>query len=95
MSRGCLSSNVTVLKEDKVTVLPRQGIQEREMRVGEWNTKELPKAKTGVWGCVQSRSQWSTEEEVHMRPGHHWMREFGDAGNDTSCEKEFNLSHHT
>jgi hypothetical protein len=30
-----------------------------------------------------------------MRPGHHWMCEFGDAGNDTSFEKEFNLSHHT
>ena len=28
-----------------------------------------------------------------MRPGHHWLCEFGDAGNDTSCEKEFNLSH--
>ena len=23
------------------------------------------------------------------------MCEFGDAGNDTSCEKQFNLSHHT
>jgi hypothetical protein len=28
-----------------------------------------------------------------MRPGHQWLREFGD--DDTSCEKEFNLSHHT
>jgi hypothetical protein len=32
-----------------------------------------------------------------MRPGHHWLCEFGPAGNGTSCEKdsEFNLSHHT
>ncbi len=28
-------------------------------------------------------------------PGYHWLCEFGDTGNDTSCEKEFNLSHHT
>jgi hypothetical protein len=30
-----------------------------------------------------------------MRPGHHWLCEFGDTGDDTSCEKEFNLPHHT
>jgi len=30
-----------------------------------------------------------------MRPGHHWMREFGHAGNDTSCENQFNLSYYT
>jgi hypothetical protein len=27
-----------------------------------------------------------------MRPGHHWICEFGDEGNGTSCEKVFNLS---
>jgi hypothetical protein len=30
-----------------------------------------------------------------MRPGHDWLCEFGDAGSDTSCEKEFNLSQRT
>ena len=29
-----------------------------------------------------------------MRPGHHWLCEFGDAGNDTSCVNQFNLDHH-
>jgi hypothetical protein len=29
-----------------------------------------------------------------MRLGHHWLCEFCDAGNDTSCEKQFHLSHH-
>ena len=28
-----------------------------------------------------------------MRPGHHWMCEFGDVGNETSCAKQFNLEH--
>ena len=37
-------------------------------------------SKTGVWGCVQARAQWSTEEDVHMRPGNHWLCEFGDEG---------------
>ncbi len=26
-----------------------------------------------------------------MRPGHHWLCEFVDAGNGTSCERQFNL----
>jgi hypothetical protein len=29
-----------------------------------------------------------------MRPDHHWLCEFGDAGDDTSCERQFNLGHH-
>ena len=29
-----------------------------------------------------------------MRPGHHWLCEFGDACNGTSCVKQFNLEHH-
>ena len=51
--------------------------------------------KSGVWGCVQARVQWSTEEDTHIRPGHHWLCEFGDAGNGTSSPKQFNLEHHT
>ena len=41
-----------------------------------------------------ARAQWSTEEDAHMRPGHHWLCEFGDVGNVTSCERQFNLGHH-
>ncbi len=69
-----LRSNLTVWKEDQFTVLSGQGIQERKRRVAEWVAKSLSMVKSGVWGCVQARSQWSTEEDVHMRPGHHWMR---------------------
>ena len=73
--------------------LPTEGIKEHEKRVATWITKELVKAKSGAWGCVQTRKFWSTEE-VDMRPGHHWPCEFGDPGDDTSCEKEFNLPIH-
>ena len=91
---GCLRSKLTVWKEDQFTVLSGQGIKNREARVAEWVAKTLPLAKPGVWGCVQARAQWSTEEDAYMRPGHHWLCEFGDAGNDTSCERQFNLGHH-
>ncbi len=55
--------------------------------------KALPSVKPGVWGCVQAQAQWSTEEDAHMRPGHHRVCEFGDTGNGTSCERQFNLGH--
>ena len=67
--------------------------KQREKRVAEWVAKALPLAKSGVWVCVQVRAQWSTEEDVFMRPGHHCLCEFGDAGNGTSCVKQFNLEH--
>jgi hypothetical protein len=89
-----LRSKLTVWKEEQFTVLPFQGTEQRKKRVAEWVVKTLPSVKPGVWGCVQARTQWSTEEDAHMRPGHHWLCEFGDAGNDTSCERQFNLGHH-
>jgi hypothetical protein len=67
------------------------GIKEREKRIKEILNKEIPKAKPGNWACVQARELWSTEEEVHFRPGHHWLCELGDAGDGTSCEKKFEL----
>ena len=32
------------------------------------------------------RELWSTKEEVHLRPGHHWLFELGDAGDGTCFE---------
>ena len=82
---GCLCSKFTVWKEDQFTVLSGQGIKEWEKRVTEWVAKALTMAKSGVWGCVQDRVQWPTEEDVHMRPGHHC--EFDDVGNSTEWRR--------
>ncbi len=90
---GCLCSNLTVWKEEQL--IPDQGIKQWETRVTEWVVKSLSLVNPGVWGCVQTRTQWSTEEDAHMWPGYHWMCEFGDAGNDTSCVKQFHLLHRT
>jgi len=67
------------------------GIEQRKKRVAEMIAKELVKAKPGAWGCVQTRELWSTDEKVHLRPGHHWLFEFGDGGRGSSCEKLFSL----
>ncbi len=61
---GVCVSKLTVWKEEQFTVLPFQGIEQRKKRVAEWVVKALPLAKPGVWGCVQARSQWSTEEHT-------------------------------
>ena len=70
---------------------------ESEKRASEWIVKELSKSKSGEWGCVQTREFWSTGEQVYMRPGHHWIYEFGDTGNDTSSTTSHvgDLSMHT
>ncbi len=39
--------------------------------------RELQRAKPGVWGFIQDREVWSTEEEANMRPGHFWTCKFG------------------
>ena len=88
---GCERKKLTSWKEDKFTVRPMSGIKEREKRMKEILNKEIPRAKPGNWACVQARELWSTEEEVHFRPGHHWLCELGDAGDGTSCEKKFEL----
>jgi len=49
------------------------GIEKRKKRVAEIIAKELTKANPGAWGCVQTRAMWSTDEQVHLRPGHHWL----------------------
>jgi hypothetical protein len=53
---GCLSSKLTVWKEDQFTLLPGQGIKNREARVAEWVVKTLPLVKSGVWGL---KGGWS------------------------------------
>ena len=68
------------------------GIQQRKKRVAEMIAKELEKAKPGAWGCVQAREQWSEDEQIHLRPGHHWIFEFGEAPDGTSCEFTFSFS---
>ena len=62
------------------------GIEQRKKRVAEMIAKELVKAKPGAWGCVQTRELWSTDEKVHLRPGHHWLFEFSDGDEGSSCE---------
>ncbi len=54
-----------------------------------------PQNSAARQSCGAWKQMESTEEESHMRRGHHWPFEFGDAGDGTSCGKNFNLSRRT
>jgi hypothetical protein len=61
------------------------------------NRKKISSFGLNVPASIKKRnlSRWCgcTEEDTHMRPGHHWFCEFGDAGNGKSCERHFNHDH--
>ena len=68
------------------------GIANRNKRLEELRAKIRPHLKPGNYASVQARERWSTAEAVHLRPGHHWVFELGDAGGDKGCvEKRFKL----
>jgi hypothetical protein len=71
----CLDVCVQISLEGEVqfTVLTGQGIKQWEKRVPDWVAKVLPLDKSGVCG-EQVRVSWSTEEDTHRRPGHHWLK---------------------
>ena len=71
---GCTRTKQPSWTEDQFTVTVSAGIRNLENRVAEIVVRELNRAKPGVWGCVQTREVWSTEEESHIRPGHFWRR---------------------
>jgi hypothetical protein len=54
--------------------------------------RELKRAKPGVWGCIQAREVWSSEEETNMRSGHFWICKLGTfPGSMTCVERKFEL----
>ncbi len=66
------------------------GIRNREKGVADIVVRELKRAKTGVWGCIQAHEVWSSEEEANMCPGHFWICKFGTVPGSMICvEKKF------
>jgi hypothetical protein len=66
---GCTRTKQTVWIEDQFTVTLSAGIRNREKRVTDIVVRELKRAKPDVWGCIQAREVWSTDEEANMWPG--------------------------
>ena len=70
---------LSVCREETITCTAATGIANARARAKAlWQLlKGLIKA--GKFAAVQARELWSTEELIHMRPGHFWALELGDA----------------
>ncbi len=89
---GCTRTKQTSWTEDQFTVTSSAGIRNREKRVADIVVRELKRAKPDVWGYIQSREVWSSEEETNMRPGHFWICNLGTfPGSMTCVERKFEL----
>jgi hypothetical protein len=67
-------------------------MRNREKRVADIVVRELKRAKPGVWGCIQAREVWSSEEETNMWTGHFWICKLGTfPGGMTCVERKFEL----
>ncbi len=89
---GCTCTKQTSWTEDQFIVTVSAGLRNRVQRVAEIVVRELKRAKPDVWGYVQARKMWSTEEESHLRPGHFWICKFGTVpGIMSYVEKKFEL----
>jgi hypothetical protein len=78
--------------EDQFTVTSSTGIRNHEKRVADIVVRELKRAIPGVWGCIQAREVWSSEEEDNMRTEHFWICKLGTVPGSMSCvEKKFEL----
>jgi hypothetical protein len=89
---GCTLTKHTAWIEDQFTVTSTAGIRNREKRVADIVVRELKRAKPGVWGCMQVREVWSSEEEANMRTEHFWICKLGTfPGSMTCVERKFEL----
>jgi hypothetical protein len=89
---GCTRTKQTTCTEDQFTVISSAGIRNREKRVADIVVGDLKRAKPDVWGCIQSREVWSSEEETNMRSGHFWICKLGTfPGSMTCVERKFEL----
>jgi hypothetical protein len=73
----CTCAKQTDWAEDQFTVTSSAGIWNHDKRVTEIVVRELKRVKPDVWGCIQAREVWSTDEEVNMWSGHFWIYKLG------------------
>ena len=84
----CTRQHLTVWRQlPTITSTAAAGIANQREFQKDLVRRLLPKLKPGLFGSVQADALWSESERRHLRPGHHWIFEFGDAG-DGSCVKK-------
>lgn len=90
---GCKRQQLTVWRQQPtITCSARAGIATAKEFEKELVGRLLKKGKPGLFGSVQADTLWSKDEQRHLRAGHHWIFEFGDAGDGSCIEKTFELA---
>jgi len=74
-----------------MTSTAAKGIANAKMFEKDLVGKLLKKAQPRLFGAVQADTLWCESERQHLRPGHFWLFEFGDAGGGSVVEKSFEL----
>ena len=76
---GCKRSHLDVhFKESIIQCKASSGIANAKARQKALWKLLKPLLREGKFAAVQARELWSTEEQVHTRPGHFWVCELGD-----------------
>lgn len=70
--------------EDAIKCSVAAGLPNAKARQKELFGKLKPLLWAGRFAAVQARALWSTEERIHLRPGHFWACELGDADGNGS-----------
>ena len=65
--------------EETITCTAAKGLANSKARQKALWSELKRVLKAGKYAVVEARVLWSTEEKVHMRPGHFWVCELGDA----------------
>jgi hypothetical protein len=89
--QDCGRGQLTRFEPSQITCTAAAGIANaRKRAVARWKTELKPKLKAGVIIAVQAVALWSEDERVHLRPGHFWLAELGDAdGKGSPIMEEF------
>ena len=79
---GCLRSKLTLWRsKPRLTSTAADGIaSEREYAKDLWTKTLRSQVAPTKFAAVQADALWSESERRHLRPGHFWMCELGDAG---------------
>jgi len=80
-SAGCARRHLTEFKEERITCNRAPGIGNRIARAKALVIQLLSSSKlrSGQWVAVMARNLWEESEREHLRPGHFWIGELGDA----------------
>ena len=78
---NCKRRHLSTFKssEQRITCTAAAGLANERARAKALWTELKRVVKAGRHAAVQARALWSQEERVHLRPGHFWACELGDA----------------